>query len=177
MLDHLSQELTLKIAGIVNDSVTDGPGIRYSLFLQGCPHSCKGCHNPSSIPLDGGRIATINTIFNDIKANPLLTGVTFSGGEPLLQARPLTSLAKMIKEIGLELAIYTGYVYEDIINLGRYAVELISYADIIIDGPFIENLKSLDLRFKGSKNQRVINVKMTLENNNNPIIDTTKRWE
>ncbi|MDR0751106.1 MAG: anaerobic ribonucleoside-triphosphate reductase activating protein [Christensenellaceae bacterium] len=175
--NHFSQDNMLRVAGIVNDSVTDGPGIRYSLFLQGCPHACIGCHNPESIPVEGGTLMSVSEIFNAIKQNPLLTGVTFTGGEPLLQAKALNQLAEKIKGLNLELSIYTGFLYEDIQKLGPDATRLISYADIIVDGPFVKNQKSLELKFKGSKNQRVINVKKTLENNNIVVLDSSGRWE
>ncbi|MDR2267112.1 MAG: anaerobic ribonucleoside-triphosphate reductase activating protein [Christensenellaceae bacterium] len=168
---------TIRLAGIVNDSVTDGPGIRYALFVQGCPHTCTGCHNPNSLSFSGGYLRDVSSIFNEIKSNPLLTGVTFTGGEPFGQPAPLALLANKIKTIQLEIAIYTGYKYEELEALGNDAKALIALADIIVDGPFEIKRRSLDLRFKGSANQRVINVCQTILNNNVPVMDTSGRWE
>ncbi|MEG2259298.1 MAG: 4Fe-4S cluster-binding domain-containing protein, partial [Oscillospiraceae bacterium] len=100
---------TLKIAGIVGDSITDGPGIRTAVFVQGCPHKCEGCHNPQSHDFNGGTEMDIDEIFKKIEQNPLLSGVTFSGGEPFCQAGGLAELGKKVKSLGLEIAIYTGY--------------------------------------------------------------------
>lgn len=153
----------LQIAGIINDSIVDGPGLRICIFLQGCDKSCEGCHNPESIPLKGGESYTVEAIFEKIQKNPLLTGVTLSGGEPLLQAEELISLAEKIKESGLDLALYTGDTFEAILKKNDpNVIKLLSYCDTLIDGPFVLAEKSLTLKFKGSKNQRVLDCKKSL---------------
>lgn len=166
----------LRISGLVNDSIVDGPGLRYTVFTQGCPHKCEGCHNPQTHSLKGGKKIKIKNIIKEIDANLLLYGVTFSGGEPFVQAKALLPLAKHIKEKGLELACYTGYVFEKLIS-GEipYAKELLQYVDILIDGRFVLSQRSLNLKFKGSKNQRTIDVQSSLLENK-VIISQDPKW-
>ncbi len=166
----------INIAGLVNDSITDGPGIRYTVFVQGCPHNCKNCHNPQTHSFKAGVLYDVDDIFNEIKNNPLLTGVTFSGGEPLCQSKQLLPLAKKIKESGLELAIYTGFLFEDILNNKvDGAKELLELADVLVDGPFVDNLRDYSLKFKGSSNQRIIDLHQSLPLNKVVLI-TDERW-
>ena len=154
----------IQIAGIENDSIVDGPGLRMCIFMQGCDKSCEGCHNPESIPLVGGESVSVETLFEKISKNPLLSGVTFSGGEPLLQARELLPLASLIVGAGLDLTIYTGDTLEMILEKNDSDVmELISYSDILIDGPFVLAEKSLTIPFRGSKNQRILDSKKSLD--------------
>lgn len=166
----------LRISGCVNDSIVDGPGLRFTLFTQGCPHNCPGCHNPQTHDFKGGYNASIKKIFAQIKANPLLSGVTFSGGEPFVQAKTLVPLAKMIKEAGLELACYTGFVFEQLASdQVKGARELLNYIDVLIDGKFVLSQRSLDLAFKGSKNQRTINVPQSLKEGK-VVLEKSERW-
>ena len=166
----------LRISGCVNDSIVDGPGLRFTLFTQGCPHNCPGCHNPQTHDFKGGYNASIKKIFAQIKANPLLSGVTFSGGEPFMQAKALVPLAKMIKEAGLELACYTGFVFEQLASdQVKGARELLNYIDVLIDGKFVLSQRSLDLAFKGSKNQRTINVPQSLKEGK-VVLEKSERW-
>ena len=166
----------LRISGCVNDSIVDGPGLRFTLFTQGCPHNCPGCHNPQTHDFKGGYNASIKKIFAQIKANPLLSGVTFSGGEPFVQAKTLVPLAKMIKETGLELACYTGFVFERLASdQVKGARELLNYIDVLIDGKFVLSQRSLDLAFKGSKNQRTINVPQSLKEGK-VVLEKGERW-
>lgn len=152
----------LRVCGIESESIVDGKGIRFVVFVQGCPHHCKGCHNPQSHPFEGGTVMQIQDIFRRIRENPLLKGVTFSGGEPFCQPEPLTELARMVHEIGLDVTTYTGYRYENLVNMHRAEVdELLEQSDVLVDGPFILKQKDLTLRFRGSRNQRVINLKET----------------
>jgi len=155
--------MTIRVAGIVNDSITDGPGLRFALFVQGCPRACPGCHNPQSIPSEGGEIHTSEDLIGQIRRNPLLTGVTFSGGEPLIQAAALLPLAKMIREEDLDLAIYTGYTLEEILKKNDPDIlALLSFANVLIDGPFLIGRRNLSLRFRGSDNQRILDVPKSL---------------
>lgn len=166
----------LRISGLMNDSIVDGPGLRYTIFTQGCPHHCEGCHNPQTHPFKGGKKINIKKIEKEIQANPLLYGVTFSGGEPFTQAKTLIPLAKFVKEKGLELACYSGYLFEQLIS-GQipFAKELLQYVDILIDGKFVLSQKSLNLKFKGSKNQRTIDVQTSLKQNK-PVISQNPKW-
>ncbi len=149
----------LRIAGLVEESIVDGEGIRFVVFTQGCPHHCPGCHNPATHSFEDGRLVDIEEIFARVKDNPLLQGVTFSGGEPFMQAEVLFELGKKIKTLGLDLTVYTGFVYEELIekNLPG-AKELLSVTDVLIDGPYVEAERDLTLKFRGSKNQRMINM-------------------
>lgn len=166
----------IRISGKITDSITDGPGIRYVLFTQGCPHNCFGCHNPHTHSYEGGKLVSSDSIFNEIKKNKLLTGVTFSGGEPFCQAEQLLDLAKKIKENNLELAIYSGYTFEELINKKDNATnQLLSFCDVLIDGRFVKNLQSYQLKFKGSSNQNIIDVGQSLKQNKT-ILNTSPRW-
>lgn len=153
----------IRVAGIENDSITDGPGLRLTLFVQGCPRACLGCHNPEAIPLKGGRLCSADELFEQICRNPILTGVTFSGGEPLIQAASLLPLARMIRQARLDLAIYTGYVFEEILaHSNPDVLSLLSLADILIDGPFVIEQRNLSLHFRGSENQRILDLPRSL---------------
>ncbi len=154
----------IRVAGIVDDSITDGPGLRITIFMQGCPHNCAGCHNPSALDVCGGMEYTCEQLMERINKNLLLTGVTFSGGEPILQAAALLPLAKGIKAAGLDLAIYTGYTFEELLARGNGAVlGLLGYADTLIDGPFMLEKRNLALAFRGSANQRIIDLPASLK--------------
>lgn len=159
----------LRVSGIMKDSIVDGPGLRYAIFVQGCYHKCEGCHNPQTHDPNGGYTVDINTIFDEVMNNPTYTGVTFSGGEPFLQADALADLAIKFKASGRDLDIicYTGYTYEQIMtaikdnNLLSYA-RLLYNIDYLIDGRFDKSKASLDCPWRGSTNQRIINVKESL---------------
>ncbi len=159
-------ENILRIAGIENDSIVDGPGIRMTIFVQGCPHACEGCHNPQTWDFHGGMDMSIDAIMARVCSNPLLDGVTFSGGEPFCQAKKLARLGKLIKEKGLNIITYTGYTYEELTdqaNDHNGFSELLGITDILIDGKFILAQKDLTLKFRGSANQRIIDVRKTRE--------------
>jgi anaerobic ribonucleoside-triphosphate reductase activating protein len=159
----ISSENGLRIAGIANDSIVDGPGLRITFFFQGCRHACVGCHNPETWPLTGGEETDADALLAKIDANPLLQGVTFSGGEPLLRAAALLPLAEGIRSRGLPLAIYTGYTFEELLANGeRPVLNLLAYADTLIDGPFVLAQKSLTLPFRGSRNQRILDIAASL---------------
>ena len=169
-------ENLINVAGTVNDSIVDGVGLRYVLFVQGCPRKCKGCHNADTQPFVEKTLMTPAEIMEQIDSNPLLDGVTFSGGEPMCQAESLVPLAKMIKERGLHLAIYTGYTFEDLCAKDATCVkELLAYADVLIDGEFIESLRDYTLKFRGSSNQRVIDVQESLRLSQTVLV-TSPKW-
>ncbi len=152
--------MKIKLAGITKESIVDGKGIRYVLFTQGCPHACKGCHNPESWSLDGGYEKDVYEIFEEFKINPLLKGITFSGGEPFLQPKPLLELSKLCHSINKDVLIYSGYTYEELKEMENEDVTaLLEEGDILIDGRYEDELKNLELLFKGSENQRIIDLK------------------
>lgn len=164
----------LRISGIEPESIVDGPGIRYTIFVQGCPHHCEGCHNPQTHDFDGGRVVALDNILEEIKKNPLLSGVTFSGGEPFCQAEVLTELGKKIKDTGLNLVCYSGYTFEELLKLAKTkpaVLELLKLTDILIDGKFVLAEKSLMLKFRGSRNQRIIDVPTSLAHGEPVVMD------
>lgn len=165
----------LRISGLVEESVVDGPGYRFTVFTQGCPHFCPGCHNPQTHSPDGGRLISITELFERMQDNPMLQGVTFSGGEPFLQADILVRLAKRIhQETKLDIIAYTGFTFEHLVNNGTTEnswPELLEELDYLIDGPFILARKSLSLPFRGSENQRIISVKESLKEGKAVMID------
>jgi anaerobic ribonucleoside-triphosphate reductase activating protein len=148
-------EASLRLASVTHDSVVDGPGLRYTVFTQGCPRACKNCHNPETRDPLGGYETNAWEIFLDLKRNPLLDGITLSGGEPLDQAKSLAVLAQAVKSLGLGVWVYTGYMYEECLKLTAVPT-LLQYTDMLVDGPFIEELKSYSLPYRGSTNQRLI---------------------
>lgn len=161
---------TLTLYGTVQDSIVDGPGLRFSIFVQGCSHACPGCHNEDSQPHKGGTETTLDSLFDQISRNKLDHGVTFSGGEPFEQAAACAKLAKRLKGAGYNVWAYTGYLFEDLMApltdeapanewLDRAAAqEFLRYVDVLVDGPFVKSKRSLNLKFCGSSNQRLIDV-------------------
>ena len=150
--------MKLKIAGIVDDSIVDGEGVRLTVFTQGCPHHCHGCHNPQTWSLDGGHEIDTEDIVEKLKANPLLSGITFSGGEPFLQPAPLADLARAAHSLGLDVWSYTGFTLEEL-EKRTNVQQLLNEVDVLVDGPYVEALRDLTLRFRGSSNQRIIDLK------------------
>lgn len=155
----------IKVSGLVEESIVDGPGIRFVIFTQGCPHHCNGCHNPETHDYNGGYTISHNEIIEKIKKNPLLDGVTFSGGEPFIQAESCSILAEKIKCMGLTVLTYSGYTFEEILNNKNFK-KFLENTDILIDGKFEITKKSMNIKFRGSTNQRIIDVKKSLECNN-----------
>ena len=164
----------LRLAGIVHDSIADGPGLRMVVFVQGCPHQCKGCHNMHTWAFEDGEVWTNQKLIEELDGNPLITGVTLSGGEPMMQAALLLQFAKEVKRRAIELAIYSGFLFEDIIK-NKDKKALLEQCDVLIDGKFEEDKKSLELNFRGSSNQRIIDVKSSLSAGRAVIINDG-RW-
>lgn len=151
---------TLRIFGTADDSIVDGPGIRFSVFTQGCTHACLGCHNPEAQPFEGGKLVTLEELKHEIVANPLLAGITLTGGEPFEQAKPLLALAKWAQDRGLTVWAYSGYEGEELLAgiPSAKARELLEAVDVLVDGPFIKAEATHDLKWRGSANQRIIDV-------------------
>ncbi|MGN1161476.1 MAG: anaerobic ribonucleoside-triphosphate reductase activating protein [Candidatus Fimenecus sp.] len=156
----------LRLAGVIRESVVDGPGWRFVVFSQGCRHNCEGCHNPQTHDFNGGYMSDVDRIIGEIKKDPLLKGVTLSGGDPFEQAENFSVLAKEVHALGLDVVTYTGYTFEQLYK-GMEKNEgwrhLLSETDILIDGKFVLAKKSLNCKFRGSTNQRVIDPKKSLE--------------
>ena len=158
--------MKIRMSGVVEESIVDGPGIRFTIFVQGCPHRCPGCHNPQTHDFLGGYDDDTDSLFERIIKNPLLVGVTFSGGEPFCQARPLAELAVRLRAAGLGVMSYSGFTVEELIREASSEnayMELLNSIDYLVDGRFVESLKSYECRFRGSTNQRIIDVKKTIE--------------
>ncbi len=156
----MSEVTSIRLYGTASDSIVDGPGLRFSVFVQGCSHHCPGCHNESSQPASWGKEERLDALIVAIRANRLVSGVTLSGGEPFEQCEASLALARQLKALGYNIWVYSGYVYEDLLA-GRpheLAPQLLECCDVLVDGPFIKALNSYDLRWKGSSNQRVIDL-------------------
>lgn len=156
---------TIRIAGVVRQSVVDGPGLRFVVFTQGCPHICPGCHNPETHDFDGGYDCGVDKILREIEKNPLLSGLTISGGEPFCRAAELLPLCRAARERGMNIICYTGYLFEDLLERSREDSDtdsLLRLTDTLVDGKYIQSLRDLTLRFRGSSNQRVIDVPASL---------------
>ena len=170
----------LKVYGLVPESIVDGPGLRYAIFVQGCSHHCPGCHNPESQPVEGGITYDVDAIFNDIRVHRIIKRVTFSGGEPFEQPAALAELGAKLKSAGYEVWSYSGYTYEELIaedpatEEGAAVHALLDTVDVLVDGPFVMELRSLELVWKGSSNQRVINLAAMREAGD---MDTIILWE
>jgi anaerobic ribonucleoside-triphosphate reductase activating protein len=155
MLDSI-----VRIAGIATESVVDGPGLRSTIFFQGCPHACEGCHNPETWDPEGGQSIVLSDLVAKLKLNPLITGITLSGGEPFLQAVAAAEVGDFLKKQGCDLWVYTGYTWEYLLaNLNNAGFsDLLKLTDVLVDGPFQSQYKNLKLPFRGSSNQRLIKV-------------------
>ena len=152
----------IRISGIARDSIVDGEGIRLTVFTQGCPRRCPGCHNPETQPLVGGRTTTVGAVVAELDENPLLTGLTLSGGEPFLQPGALLPLARAAHARGLDVWSYTGFTLEELRAQGDTDVDaLLEELDVLVDGDYREELRDLTLPFRGSRNQRVIDLAAT----------------
>lgn len=154
----------MRLAGIVKDSIVDGPGLRVAIFVQGCRHYCEGCHNLDTHDIDGGYEESIDNIIQEIDANPLIDGITISGGEPFLQAKSCSMLIQKIKKKHPDYTVwvYTGFTYDEIKEKDSIAWEsLLDNIDILVDGRYIREQRSYSLLYRGSRNQRLIDVKKT----------------
>ncbi len=152
----------MRIANYIQDSIVDGKGLRFTLFTQGCPHHCPGCHNPQTHNFSGGRDMSVDELITIILKNPLTDGVTFSGGEPFAQAEDCIKIAKAVREKGLNIWAYSGWTFEQLLAGTPAQRELLSLCDVLVDGPFILEQRSLNLKWRGSTNQRVLDVPKSL---------------
>ncbi len=152
----------LRILNIIEDTVVDGPGFRTALYAAGCPHGCVGCHNPESWDLHGGTPMSTNKLLSRILADPF-ADITFTGGDPMAQAEGFTELAKAIKaQSRKNIWCYTGYTFEQLLTRPACR-ELLNYIDVLVDGRFVQSLRDESLRFRGSSNQRLVNVPASLQ--------------
>lgn len=152
---------TLRIVRIVEGTSVDGPGLRTSIYFAGCHHHCPGCHNPQTWDFGSGNAMSVEEVMATVRYNNF--NVTFSGGDPLYSADAIIPLAEAIKDDGYNIWCYTGFTFEDIMKKGTDAQRrLLGMIDVLVDGPYIESLRNTDLRFRGSENQRLIDVGASL---------------
>lgn len=151
----------ISILSIVHDTMVDGPGFRTSIYCAGCPNHCVGCHNPQSWDINNGIMTSTEDIMKEILEDPF-ANVTFSGGDPMYQADGFAELARTIRtESDKDIWCFTGYRYENLLKNSKQ-LELLKLIDVLVDGPFIKDLRDEDLFFRGSSNQRLINVQKSL---------------
>ncbi len=167
----------IDISGFAPNSITDGPGLRFSVFCQGCIHHCPGCHNPETHQFSTGTPYDVEDIYKMIKKDILVKGVTFSGGEPFCQREGFYELAKLLKADGYEIAAYSGFTFEELTkDKDSFEYKLLQLCDILIDGRFVLEKRSLSAGFRGSTNQRVLNVAKSLEAGI-PVWERSARWQ
>lgn len=159
-----------------SDSIVDGEGIRTVIWTQGCPHHCKGCHNPETHSFNGGFLKDTEELIEEIKKLELQDGITFSGGDPMMQVDACIEIAKACKEMGYNIWCYTGFTFEEVLNDPKKR-EFLNYIDVLVDGKFELDKKSYDAIFRGSTNQRLINVKNSLKKGRCVTIKKYKKKE
>ena len=153
----------LSILDIVHDTTVDGPGFRTTIYAAGCIHQCQGCHNPQSWDIKNGKLYSTGSLLDIIKENEF-SNVTFSGGDPLMQVDGFTELARLIKEeTNKNIWCYTGFVYEQIIRSGKLS-QILPFIDVLVDGQYMKAFRNENIRFRGSSNQRIIDVQLSLTN-------------
>ena len=156
--------MTIRVLSVLHDTTVDGPGFRTSIYCAGCGHHCLGCHNPQSWDFQGGEERSVDELMQEIEGDPF-ADVTFTGGDPLYQAEAFTELARRIKgETRKTIWCYTGYLFEQTLQEERFR-HLLDEIDVLVDGPFIQSLRDEDLPFRGSTNQRIIDVRRSLLQN------------
>jgi len=154
----------MRIANYVHDSIVDGPGLRFALFTQGCPHRCPGCHNPGTHDFAEGKEITAEAVVTEMLKNPLTDGLTLTGGEPFSQAEDCAIIARAARERGLNVWAWSGWTFEELLKEpAQGALELLALCDVLVDGLYLESERSLSLKWRGSKNQRVLDVKKSLD--------------
>ena len=154
----------MRIFGLQQDSIVDGPGFRFACFVQGCPHGCPGCHNPDSHDPAGGQEMSVEEVARQLLKNPLTDGLTLSGGEPFAQAEDCLALAKIAHGHGLSVWSYSGWTFEYLRDQGTPEQKaLLAELDVLVDGPFLLSERTLALPWRGSRNQRVVDVRRSLE--------------
>ena len=167
MVEMDKGKVRLSVPKIQSDSVVDGEGIRSVIWFQGCSHNCPGCHNPETHDFNAGYEFDLEEVKGWIRELEYQQGVTFSGGDPMMQVDALIELAKVVHECNMNVWVYTGFTYEELIKMSesnpRY-IDALNEIDILVDGRFVLAKKSFDVAFRGSSNQRIIDVKKSLEN-------------
>ena len=165
-------------ADLQMDSIVDGCGIRTVLWTQGCRHNCPGCHNPETQSFTDGALIDVEDVIKELDSLEGQDGVTFSGGDPFYQPEACAILAKHIHELGMNVWCFTGFTYEQLLALNnKHVKEFLNEIDVLVDGPFIKSEKSLDIKFRGSKNQNLIDVKKSLLTGEKVVLDLDHKEE
>ena len=171
--EYTPRDLPIRLHGAVRESIVDGPRLRFVIFVQGCPHHCPGCHNPASHDPAGGYVSSTARLWAAIRENPLLRGVTFPGGAPFLWGNELYEIGRAAHEAGLDVMTYSGYTYETLLERAKNeesVQKLLTVTDYLVDGPFILAQRDLTLKFRGSRNQRILDVRCYPNSDNARII-------
>ncbi len=166
--------LPVRLYGIIRESIVDGPGLRFVVFVQGCPHHCPGCHNPESHAPDGGFATTTERIWDNLVKNPMLRGVTFSGGEPFLWAKELAEVGRCAVQRGLDVMTYSGWTIEQLREKAKTdgnVRDLLAVTRYLVDGRFEQDKRDLTLRFRGSRNQHIWDLSAGFEQDKAVLLD------
>ena len=167
-------------ADLQSDSIVDGPGLRTVIWTQGCSHNCKGCQNPQTWDFKGGALVPLDMVYEAIDELEYQQGITFSGGDPMYQPYPCSKIAEYCKKKGYNIWVYTGFTYEEIIEMSKkdkIYLEFLKNIDVLVDGKFILKERDLDILFRGSRNQRLIDIPKTLESNELVLFDESSYLE
>lgn len=157
--------LTVRLAGTIPHSTVNGPGVRYVLFFQGCRHHCRDCQNPETWDFSGGTELPVTDITEELRNTRYIDGITLSGGDPLCQPEAAAEIARRAKEYGLSVWCYTGYTWEALLSgaAGESALAALQWIDVLVDGPFLPEEKTEQALYRGSGNQRLIDLPRSLE--------------
>ncbi len=169
-------EMPIRLYGIIRESIVDGPGLRFVVFTQCCPHHCPGCHNPDSHSPDGGFSTTTTRIWQNVAVNPTIRGITFSGGEPFLWAAELAEVGRCAVDAGLDVMTYSGYTLEKLTEMAKHnpgVHALLSVTRYLVDGPFVQEKRDITLRFRGSSNQHIWDMSGFAEGKTPVLLDET----
>lgn len=167
-------------ADLQTDSIVDGPGLRTVIWTQGCHHHCKGCQNPQTWSFEGGGLVPIKEVLKEIDKLEYQSGLTFSGGDPMYQPYACNEIAKYAKSKNLNIWVYTGFTFEELIDLSKkdpIYLDFLKNIDVLVDGRFILEERDLSLLFRGSRNQRLIDVQKTLQNNEITLLNEYEYME
>lgn len=159
------------------DSIVDGEGLRSVIWFQGCSHNCPGCHNPETHDFNAGVEVEIEELKERIRNLEFQQGVTFSGGDPIMQVEALEELARCVHECGMNVWCYTGYTFEEVMEMAKHNehyLKALENIDVLVDGRFVLSKKSFDVEFRGSSNQRIIDVPKSLKEGKAIIISKYK---
>ncbi len=169
--------MPMRLAGVIRESIVDGPGLRFVVFVQGCPHHCEGCHNPETHDPAGGYESTTAAVWKKIKETKLLRGVTFSGGEPFAQAKELAEIGEAARDRGLDVMTYSGYTFEQLVKIAEKDAgvhKLLCVTNYLVDGRFELEQRNLGLLFRGSDNQRILDITCYPNNTEYTVLEELK---